>query len=65
MSYSGSYYRPSLKNSVDVQLQNAFGDGNWATVVRLADKRAKATNDPYFEVRVKDTLVNLEVEFPS
>ncbi|KAH9436267.1 hypothetical protein MCOR02_005172 [Pyricularia oryzae] len=50
MSYSGSYYRPSLKNSVDVQLQNAFGDGNWATVVRLADKRAKATNDPYFEV---------------
>ncbi|TLD14721.1 hypothetical protein PspLS_10973 [Pyricularia sp. CBS 133598] len=50
MSYNGNYYRPSLKNSVDVQLQNAFGDGHWATVVRLAEKRAKATNDPYFEV---------------
>ena len=43
--------RPNLKNGVDFQLQTAFNDGNWAVVIRLADKRAKALNDQYYEVR--------------
>lgn len=51
MSSYGRYYRPALKQSVDVQLQTAFSDGNWSSVVRLADKRAKSTNDPYYEVQ--------------
>ncbi|KAM3511567.1 hypothetical protein MY11210_004785 [Beauveria gryllotalpidicola] len=41
---------PRLKNGVDLQLQTAFYDQNWSTVVRLADKRAKTVNDPYYEV---------------
>lgn len=49
MSYS-RHYRPALKNSVDVQLQTAFSDGNWQSVVRLADKRAKSLKDPYYDV---------------
>lgn len=49
MSY-GRYGRPALKNSVDVQLQTAFTDGNWNMVVRLADKRFKNLKDPYYEV---------------
>ncbi|KAK3940885.1 N-acetyltransferase B complex non catalytic subunit-domain-containing protein [Diplogelasinospora grovesii] len=47
-SYS-RYGRPALKNSVDVQLQTAFSDGNWPSVIRLADKRAKSLKDPYYE----------------
>ncbi|KAK0648927.1 N-acetyltransferase B complex non catalytic subunit-domain-containing protein [Cercophora newfieldiana] len=47
MAYS--YGRPALKSSVDVQLQTAFSDGNWNSVVRLADKRAKSLKDPYYE----------------
>ncbi|KAK3486683.1 N-acetyltransferase B complex non catalytic subunit-domain-containing protein [Neurospora hispaniola] len=48
MSY-GRYGRPALKNSVDVQLQTAFTDSNWNTVIRLADKRFKTLKDPYYE----------------
>ncbi|KAK4148894.1 N-acetyltransferase B complex non catalytic subunit-domain-containing protein [Chaetomidium leptoderma] len=44
-----SYGRPALKGSVDVQLQTAFSDGNWQTVVRLAAKRAATLKDPYYE----------------
>lgn len=51
------YGRPALKNSVDVQLQTAFSDGNWATVIRLATKRAAALKDPYYEVCVTISLV--------
>jgi N-terminal acetyltransferase B complex non-catalytic subunit len=43
------YGRPALKSSVDVQLQTAFSDGNWNSVTRLADKRAKSLKDPYYE----------------
>ena len=42
--------RPQLKNGVDLQLQSAFFDGNWPTAIRLADKRAKALKDQYYEV---------------
>ncbi|KAB5522967.1 N-acetyltransferase B complex non catalytic subunit-domain-containing protein [Coniochaeta sp. 2T2.1] len=49
MSYS-RHYRPALKNSVDVQLQTTFSDGNWQVAARLADKRAKSLKDPYYEV---------------
>lgn len=42
---------PRLKNGVDLQLQSAFYDQNWGAVVRLAEKRAKMANDPYYEVR--------------
>jgi hypothetical protein len=42
---------PNLKNGVDLQLQSAFNDGNWAAVVRLAEKRARTFNDQYYEVR--------------
>ncbi|OAA76838.1 N-acetyltransferase B complex, non-catalytic subunit [Akanthomyces lecanii RCEF 1005] len=41
---------PRLKNGVDLQLQSAFYDQNWSTVVRLAEKRAKMVNDPYYEI---------------
>jgi hypothetical protein len=44
------YGRPALKNSVDMQLQSAFSDGNWNTVIRLAAKRAATLKDPYYEV---------------
>ncbi|KAJ4291433.1 hypothetical protein N0V88_006026 [Collariella sp. IMI 366227] len=43
------YGRPALKNSVDVQLQTAFSDGNWNTVIRLAARRAATLKDPYYE----------------
>lgn len=43
--------RPSLKNGVDLQLQSAFDDGNWAIVIRLAEKRARTSNDQYYQVR--------------
>jgi hypothetical protein len=46
------YGRPALKSSVDVQLQTAFSDGNWNTVIRLAAKRAATLKDPYYEVCV-------------
>ncbi|KAG6269680.1 hypothetical protein E4U49_006266 [Claviceps purpurea] len=42
--------RPRLRNGTDLQLQSAFQDGNWAVVMRLAQQRARTTNDPYFEV---------------
>ncbi|KAL1895924.1 hypothetical protein Sste5346_005023 [Sporothrix stenoceras] len=42
--------RPPLKNGVDMQLQAAFANQNWTTVIQLADKRHKASKDPYFEV---------------
>ncbi|KAK5991769.1 hypothetical protein PT974_07803 [Cladobotryum mycophilum] len=41
---------PRLKNGVDLQLQNAFSDGNWPVAIRLAEKRAKTLNDQYYEV---------------
>ncbi|KAL2134445.1 hypothetical protein VTI74DRAFT_157 [Chaetomium olivicolor] len=44
------YGPPALRNSVDVQLQTAFSDGNWNTVIRLAAKRAATLKDPYYEV---------------
>jgi len=44
------YGRPALKSTVDVQLQTAFSDGNWSSVVRLATKRAATLKDPYYEV---------------
>lgn len=50
MSAYGMYYRPALKNSVDVQLQTAFNEGLWPNVVRLAAQRFKAKKDPYYEV---------------
>ncbi|KXX79150.1 N-alpha-acetyltransferase 25, NatB auxiliary subunit [Madurella mycetomatis] len=43
------YGRPTLRSSVDVQLQSAFSDGNWNAVVRLATKRAATFKDPYYE----------------
>ena len=46
-----SFDWPSLKGNVDLQLRNAFQEGNWPTVVRLADRRLKSHRDPYFEVR--------------
>lgn len=50
MSMYGRYYRPALKNSVDVQLQTAFNEGLWSNVARLAAQRFKAKKDPYYEV---------------
>lgn len=44
------YGRPALRSNVDVQLQTAFSDGNWNTVIRLAAKRAATLKDPYYEV---------------
>ncbi|KAK4162403.1 N-acetyltransferase B complex non catalytic subunit-domain-containing protein [Cladorrhinum sp. PSN259] len=44
-----AYGPPSLKNSVDMQLQSAFSDGNWSTVIRLATKRFATFKDPYYE----------------
>ena len=47
-----SLQRPTLKNGVDLQLRNAFADGNWPLVARLAERRAKMSDDPsYYEVR--------------
>ncbi|QUC20999.1 uncharacterized protein UV8b_05240 [Ustilaginoidea virens] len=45
-----SRQRPRLRNGVDLQLQSAFQDGNWAVVVRLAQQRARTLNDQYFEI---------------
>lgn len=45
-----SWNRPQLKSGVDLQLQSAFNDGQWASVIRLAEKRYRTFNDPYFEV---------------
>ncbi|CAK7210671.1 hypothetical protein SBRCBS47491_000854 [Sporothrix bragantina] len=41
--------RPPLKNGVDMQLQTAFAEQNWTTVIRLADKRQKVAKDSYYE----------------
>lgn len=46
--YSG-FYRPVLNDSVDVKLQTAFNDGQWAIVARLAAQRYKMKKDPYYE----------------
>ncbi|KAI8309474.1 hypothetical protein K4K59_009196 [Colletotrichum sp. SAR11_240] len=45
-----SWNRPQLKSGVDLQLQTAFNDGQWANVIRLAEKRFRTFNDPYYEV---------------
>lgn len=46
------YQRPTLRNGVDLQLRNAFAEGNWQLVTRLAERRAKTADDPaYYEVR--------------
>ncbi|OLN87404.1 hypothetical protein CCHL11_09575 [Colletotrichum chlorophyti] len=45
-----SWNRPQLKSGVDLQLQSAFNDGQWANVIRLAERRFRTSNDPYFEV---------------
>ncbi len=42
--------RPLLKNTVDLQLQNAFNDGNWPAVIRLVDRKTKTSPDAYLEV---------------
>jgi N-terminal acetyltransferase B complex non-catalytic subunit len=42
--------RPKLRKGVDLQLQSAYLEGNWGVVARLAEKRARAQNDQYFEV---------------
>ncbi|KAK2014640.1 N-acetyltransferase B complex non catalytic subunit [Colletotrichum eremochloae] len=44
-----SWNRPQLRSGTDLQLQSAFNDGQWANVIRLADKRFRTFNDPYFE----------------
>ncbi len=48
--YDGYGQRPPLKNGVDMQLQSAFSEQNWTTVLRLADKRVKGSQDAYYEV---------------
>lgn len=45
-----SHQRPRLRNGVDLQLQSAFHDGIWPVAIRLAEKRARAFGDQYFEV---------------
>lgn len=50
MSGYGRHFRPALKNSVDIQLQTAFNEGLWLSVVRLAAQRYKTKKDPYYEV---------------
>jgi len=50
MAHYNRHYRPALKGNIDIQLQSAFEDGNWALVKRLADRRSKAAPDPYLEV---------------
>lgn len=52
LAMSSSWNRPQLKSGVDLQLQSAFNDGNWALVIRLAEKRLRTINDQYYEVRV-------------
>ncbi|KAG7119638.1 hypothetical protein HYQ45_014923 [Verticillium longisporum] len=45
-----SWNRPQLKSGVDLQLQSAFHEGQWASVIRLAEKRLRTFNDPYYEI---------------
>jgi len=54
--------RPNLKNGVDLQLQSAFNDGNWAAVIRLAEKRARTFNDQYYEVRLMRAVLEPSVD---
>lgn len=56
MTSYGRYYRPVLKDSVDVQLQTAFNEGLWPNVVRLAAQRFKTKKDPYYEVGPRPSL---------
>ncbi|CCF44355.1 hypothetical protein CH063_13786, partial [Colletotrichum higginsianum] len=44
-----SWNRPQLRSGTDLQLQSAFNDGQWANVIRLAEKRFRTFNDHYFE----------------
>ncbi|GKT40674.1 uncharacterized protein ColSpa_00855 [Colletotrichum spaethianum] len=44
-----SWNRPQLRSGTDLQLQSAFNDRQWANVIRLAEKRFRTFNDPYFE----------------
>ncbi|KAI0005832.1 N-acetyltransferase B complex non catalytic subunit-domain-containing protein [Xylariaceae sp. FL0662B] len=37
-----------LKHSVDVNLQTAFNEEQWANVINLAKQRNKVTKDPYY-----------------
>ncbi|KAL2757223.1 hypothetical protein ACRALDRAFT_2025069 [Sodiomyces alcalophilus JCM 7366] len=45
-----SWNRPQLRSGVDLQLQSTFNEGQWASVIRLAEKRFRTFNDPYFEI---------------
>ncbi|CAK7272867.1 hypothetical protein SEPCBS119000_005346 [Sporothrix epigloea] len=50
MSYlHQSQKMPLLKNGVDMQLQSAFAEQKWTTVIRLAEKRLKISKDEYYE----------------
>ncbi|KAF3762774.1 hypothetical protein M406DRAFT_264927 [Cryphonectria parasitica EP155] len=49
MSAYSRHYRPALKDSVDVQLQAAFNEGQWSSVIRLAAQRFKNLKDSYYE----------------
>lgn len=40
-----------LKNSVDMQLDNAFHDQQWSIAANLARQRHKSTKDEYYKVR--------------
>ena len=46
---------PPIKNGLDLQLQSACGEENWPVVLRLAEKRARASKDQYYEVREPST----------
>jgi hypothetical protein len=59
------YGHPALKHSVDVQLQTAFSDGNWNTVIRLAAKRAATLKDPYYEVRHVKYFLRNDIDIDS
>jgi hypothetical protein len=50
MAYGRYDDPPALKNNVELQLRHAFNDGNWPTAIRLAERWAKSTKDPYYDV---------------
>lgn len=39
-----------LKQSVDLQLDHAFHEGQWTVVANLARQRHKSTKDEYYKV---------------
>lgn len=63
--YGSRYYRPALKNSVDVQLQTAFNEGLWSNVTRLATQRFKAKKDPYYEVGPQFNSLFISFQHPE